>query len=358
MTNRSAMQWTAIAVVLGMIASCRDDSPSGPAPGGESSSTSSDPGTTAGTLPTTADASAEGADGSGGAVDSSSGGPSAPPCEDACIAVPPAWNGPVAVMRTSTAEERPSCPDAYPELVDNELFTELSASDLLCTCACEPTEIVCPTHVLLTPHGDDEDCESPGTGYNITTVCNSGPMGQNGYWHAAPVDVTSGECTPVSERTRTPAGFATRWTLCEGEPSEGACGTDETCAPAPAPFEERLCIWSEGDHECPSEGFAVRELVHASFDDQRGCAECSCGSISGTCGGGLRLWGANTCPEGGIEDILTTQVGDCVLYDAQAAKLLNDGLEPNEDVECPASTPAPTGEAVPTDPVTVCCSAQ
>jgi hypothetical protein len=156
----------------------------------------------------------------------------------------------------------------------------------------------------------------------------------------------------------TPARVAMRWTLC-GEPtSAGACGSGETCAPSPAPFEEQVCIWSEGEHDCPSEGFTARELVYAGFDDQRGCAECSCGEMAGTCGGPLRLWGANSCPEGGIEDILTTQVGDCVLYDAQSAKLVDDALEPNDDVACPPSAPEPIGEVVPTGTVTVCCAAE
>lgn len=354
MTIRIAVPSTTI-IVVALLASCRDDSPGGATSTGGSSSTAAESATTsasaddpsAGDDPDTADDAPE--------PDSSSGGSGT--CDDTCVAVPDGWNGPVAVLRTDETDEPPSCPDAYPRRALADRLSDLDAPAAACDCTCEPAAITCPETVLLSFHGNDAGCDSAEVTYPIGTGCNSGPLGQVGYWSAPLVDVEDGSCTPMPIVGVPPPRFYTRWTLCGGAPVAGACDGDSLCVPAPAPFEERLCVWSEGEHDCPSEDFAVRELVWDGVDDQRGCDECTCGAMTGTCGGFLRLWGLNTCPEGGIQDILTTHVGDCESYDPQSAKLTAD-LEPEDDIACPPNEPAPIGEAVPTGTVTVCCSAE
>lgn len=350
MKLRSAIRSTTLGIVA-WLASCSDDSSSGMP--GEESSTGSDAETSAD--PSGANASAEGnVDSSAGESDSaSSTGAPAEPCVDTCVAVPRPWNGPVAVTRTPMVDDAPTCPAAYPDPVGGELFGDLAAMDLMCMCACALDEVVCPTHVTLDVF-DDLVCAAEDMNYSITTMCNSGPAGQLGSWRASSEPVDSGSCTAQSGVVPTPAGFDTRWTLCAGDASAGACEAGEVCAPAAAPFE-RMCIWQDGDHDCPSDGFTERELVHTDLDDQRGCAECTCSDVAGTCTGTIRLWGADGCPMGGIEDIMTVELDSCVEYDAQAAMLI-EPLEPTDDVACPPSAPTPTGEVVPTGPVTVCCA--
>jgi hypothetical protein len=356
MTSRVANpSTTTTMIVVALLASCRDDSPGGAASTGESSSTAE---------PVTLSASAadpsgdDEPDASEDAPDpDSTSGSGAAPCADTCVAKPDGWNGPVAVLRTDETEESPACPDAYPRHALSDRFSELEAPSAACGCMCEPADVTCPEHLMLSFHGDDAACGSPGVTYPVSTSCNSGPLGQVGHWLAPFVQIEGGSCTPMPTVGVPPPRFYTRWTMCGGEPLAGTCAGDELCLPSPAPFEERLCVWSDGEHECPSEEFSVRELVWDGVDDQRGCDECTCGTMTGTCGGGIRLWGLNVCPEGGIQDILTTSAGDCESYDPQSAKLL-DELEPRDDLACPPSAPSPIGEAVPTGTITVCCSAE
>lgn len=340
-------------IVVALLASCRDDSPGGVASTGESSSTAADPTSTSAADPTgEPDSSADAPD-----PDSSSEGSGAPPCADTCVAVPDGWNGPVAVLRTDETDEPPACPDAYPRAAVSDRYADLDAPPAACDCTCEPADIQCPEHAMLSFHGADAACGSEDVAYPISTSCNSGPIGQSGYWHAPLADIEDGSCTPMPIVGVPPPRFYTRWTMCAGDAIAGDCADDELCVPSPAPFEERLCVWSDGEHDCPNEDFAVRELVWDGVDDQRGCDACTCGAMTGTCGGFLRMWGLNMCPEGGIQDILTIQLGDCESYDPQSAKLDGD-LEPRDDAACPPNDPSPIGEAVPTGTVTVCCSAE
>jgi len=356
---------TAILLLTQLLPACADLGDPGPPPGQGSDDTS---GTASAGEPTTsasqdtgsgsADASTTGPDGN----ESSSGdgpttdtGPAEPACEGTCLAGSPAWHGPVAIRRSPIADAAPQCPAAYPDPV-GEWYGDLVSNDLLCGCGCEPDEAECPDQVSLGYYGDGAGCMALESAHVLTQSCNSGPSGQNGRWFAAAPDVVGGSCTPTSVAIPTLAGFATRWTLCAGEPAPGACADEESCASAPQPFEDQLCIWVDGDEPCPLGDFVVREVIHADFDDQRDCAECTCGDLSGSCGGTLRLYSENSCPAGGIASaVLTAEVGECVEYDPQSARLL-EALTPNDDLACAPSEPMPIGEAVGTGPITVCCT--
>lgn len=359
---------TALLLLTQFLPACAgpdDAKPPRPGQGGDETSTTASAGadsTAADASPTdtgssSADSSATDLDGSASSGDdglaTTGTGPAEPACEGTCLAVPPDWQGPVAIRQTPTQDAAPPCPAAYPEPV-GEWYGDLVSNDLLCGCGCEPVDAVCGDEVSLAYLSPG--CLALQASYVLTETCNSGPSGQSGSWRASAPAVVGGSCTPTSTAGPTVAAFATRWTLCDGEPGPGACAADESCAPAPQPFEDRLCIWIDGDASCPSGDFAVRELIHADFDDQRDCAECTCGELSGSCGGTLRLYGENSCPSGGIGlDILTAEVGECVDFDPQSARLLED-LAPNDDLACEPSVPMPIGEAIATNPITMCCT--
>ena len=195
--------------------------------------------------------------------------------------------------------------------------------------------------------------------------CNTDPNeSASRYWEHDPVPVTSGSCTPVPSSTITQPGFEDRIALCRAPAFAGAgCDPGDFCGPRPPEgAAAELCIAREGEHDCP-ENFPVFYQYNRDFDDERACAECTCGDPEGTCtnysvqlfnsdcSGGLS---AGTIPVGACTQSAALTTGAARLTNASAAT----GIGTSDDAACPPqqAVPAEIGTLEAIDPVTVCCA--
>ncbi len=336
--------------------------------GSDTSGSSANPSTTAGPTSMTGTSTTEGTTVDpdttvGPDTDDPSGetettGPAACGSGNVCAPeVPAGWAGPVVWAETATADPQPACPESYAELAFNA-FDDLQAPPAECTCECgEPTGVGCAP-LTLELHGADSSCiGAPDDTFTIVgSACNNLPNEPSGqYWEVADPGLSSGSCTPMDSTAVPPAGFSQTSTVCGGAAiGEGECVGTETCVAAPPEgFESRLCVWQEGDLECPTGSYEDRFVRHADFSDGRNCTACTCGDPSGTCVGNVVLWPSPSC-SGMLIAGMVSVGGSCV----QAADSVNSaeaGTLSVEDASCAPSGGVPTGEAEPDEPFTLCC---
>lgn len=297
--------------------------------------------------------------------DTETTGPAACGSGNVCAPEAPAgWAGPVVWAETATADPQPACPESYAALAFNA-FDDLQAPPAECTCECdEPTGTACGS-LTLELHGTDSSCiGAPDDTFTILGgACNNLPNEPSGqYWEVADPGLSSGSCTPMDSTAVPPAGWSQTSTVCGGAAIEdGECAGAETCvATPPEGFESRLCVWQEGDLECPAGSYEDRFVRHADFDDGRNCTTCTCDDATGSCSGAVLLWPGSNCTQGGqpgaagsidldggCERALTSSS-----YPVTAAEA---GTITVGDASCAPSGGVPTGEAEPDEPFTLCC---
>lgn len=358
------------------------DSPDDGASGGGTShvdSTGSHPGTS-GEDPT-------------GSEDAASGdGMAACGATDVCVPVAPAgWNGPAALRDIDVQTGVPQCGGEYTELLLDYAFANLVAPDYECGCECGVGTLECNGSARLrySPAQTFEGfspCTSADPGGLLTATIAAGtpevypphdvPVTSNN--HGVTVDqvVSSidGACTAMPSETATDTVWTERTIACGTQREGGGCEQGQTCVARPLkPFREGVCVWTEGDVLCP-EGYPDREIRHQSVSDTRDCSTCSCGNPNASCqnsemniafnvedvNGNVFLGSPHSfdAPNEFCESFelcssiclaATYSIGE-VSFDP-GSLLLTNGSAP-----CPPSGGQPTGEALPDDPLTMCCT--
>lgn len=350
-------------LIVGCIAvgGCGDDSSAGDSRGTDSASSS--PTATDGTLTTTTATSAPDPDTSTTADGTSSGGVDATtgeaacPASHSCVAVPPGWTGPVLLRESEDPEATPECPDGYPEL-EAVGGAELTAATAECGCSCgEANGTTCALATTVHYWGTDPTCSNgtPLQSYNLfTTVCNDlgATLPANSYFQVEPVEVDGGSCAPQQTAVVGPAVYGELASTCGGAELLEGCEGGDVCAPRAT--GESLCVWQDGDTDCPAGFDGERTLVHRTIDDARGCTECTCDDPVGLCDTATITMFANVCNPP-ISTLLDT-TGECDLGSTGSvtrSAIFDVGL-PN--AFCVASPAVATGAATPADPVTICCA--
>lgn len=277
---------------------------------------------------------------------------------------PDGWNGPVAVHQAAFEPDvrKPDplpCGAAYPDPATAG-FEDLLAEPAACECACgNANGTACDNSTTLRYWGDDATC-GEGIAQTVTifaSSCNTLPaeFDGNGNYSATPLVAVGGACAPSTEETVEPAAWSWRSQACEGATiiEDAGCADGRVCAPVPESPDAAMCIWQAGEHECP-DTFDTTRTLFGDVDDGRGCETCSCGSPNGLCDDAvISLWNGPTClvPSAGV----VGANGECdatgTATTARAASL-NSG---SPTAFCVPSDPEPSGEAVGTEPVTVCC---
>lgn len=277
---------------------------------------------------------------------------------------PEGWRGPVAVHQAAFDPERPeaeppACGGAYPTPATAG-FEDLVAEPAACECECaDPNGVACETSTTLRYWGDTATCDA-GTPQVVTVFgssCNTLPteFPGGGHYSADPLAAVGGACAPSTETSVEPTSWSWQTQACRGATiiEDAGCAAGRECAPLPDDPDAALCIWQEGEHECP-EAFDTTRTVYGGVEDDRGCATCSCSAPTGLCDAAtISLWSGATClvPAAGV----IGANGECdpsnSVNTARAASL--NGGSPN--AFCVPSEPAPDGEAIGTEPVTVCC---
>lgn len=303
--------------------------------------------------------STAGADTSGSAGSDGSTGPLACPLDThACAPVAPdGWSGPLAVRADTPDAPMQDCPADYP-LTEDVAFAGLSAPPFVCDCDCAaPVGAGCSSVTLR--RSVESDCSPVTATWEVLVdACLDIPAQLGAYWQAPTPDVDSGSCVAVPTVTPTDAAFAERLTLC-GLSAYGpeVCDDGSACVPLPtAPLDGRICIWQDGEHECPGDGpYTAASVYHRDRDDDRGCAACSCGDPDGTCGGVVQLVSNNTCDEFLWGNVPTNN--SCFMAINQTVQAVRYD-QTSVTASCAPSAPAATGEVVATGPITVCCLPQ
>jgi hypothetical protein len=287
-----------------------------------------------------------------------SGDDAAPPQPPPACCVPEApadWSGPVRVGRGADIGE---CPSALPEVAfKGGVGVEAEAGSCDCSCVPETPHVTCPNPEVRW-------YESSGC---VGAVLSRDPIVPpiacdliypNGSiaWDALPV----GTCSAVAEAKLPPPRYSEVTLGCAATNAE-SCPTGQTCLPdANEPGFDAVCLFRDGNHDCPSGPYSERSVINTGFDDERHCEGCSCEAAGFECsikftvfistGGcavsgnvGLRefVTGTETCSfDGNVRSFLVTE---------------NDRVEVSKPGTCAPSNATLEGTVSPGAPVTVCC---
>jgi hypothetical protein len=247
--------------------------------------------------------------------------------DEVCVPdLPGTWEGPFVV--DPSAEQ---CPAAYPEAGDT-LHDGFDEGEYQCDCNCNVGSVACQLVLenagsVFVPSGS---CDSPpfedeclGARVNATCLDNA-------------IDEPA---EPSFDVTARPCGGAVPGAAC----SAGNCFPD--------PGSGDLCIARSGEADCPA-AFPERTLYHRSFSDNRDCSPCACSESGQSCEVDVEIcslgFDQTTLVSGGACYQLNSSDGDGVTLFSTA--ITDQG----------ACAPNPgagelSGQAVPTEPVTVCC---
>ncbi|MCR9166513.1 MAG: hypothetical protein ACE37F_24205 [Nannocystaceae bacterium] len=373
------LRWLTACGVLGLACSSGDAAPGST---GANTTTGSGP-TTFATFSTTAPPATSGStgdltDGSSESTaagdtdtdtdsdaDASSTGSGLCPATHVCLdEAPKGWSGPVAVHQgpfdpEQPGAEPPGCGEAYPDLAASG-FEGLVAEPASCSCSCaDPNGTACDNSTTLRYWADDATCgESIPQALTVfAATCNVLPteFPGDGHYSADPLPAVGGACAPSGEQSVEPTTWSAATSACDGAAiiEDAGCAEGRACAPLPDSPEAALCIWQEGEHECP-EAFGSTRTIFGGVDDGRDCETCSCGAPAGLCDDAtISLWNGVTClvPSAGVVGV----DGECDPSGTSTAARAASMSAGSPNAFCVPSEGAPTGEAVGTEPVTVCC---
>jgi hypothetical protein len=124
---------------------------------------------------------------------------------------------------------------------------------------------------------------------------------------------------------------------------------DGVCLPEiPEGFENKWCIYQQGDLECP-DSFPAKSTFWSDVEDTRSCSTCDCGAIASCDDADLMIYEAADCA--GEPIAVLNDDSDCT--EVSGASMIADfGGE-----ECPvAQQSEPQGTIVATGEFTFCCS--
>ncbi|MGH1343901.1 MAG: hypothetical protein ACRBN8_20250 [Nannocystales bacterium] len=284
----------------------------------------------------------EGGEGSTSSVAGSTSVANDEPCVDSCApTVPGGWNGPFHVVEAANPID---CPTGFAR--QDLGFSGLTAEASDCTCNCVEEVGDCRVDFELTITAacfgplvsdtlEDGTCRAyEAVGANIRMRAEQA---------GAPVSCVADVITATPEAT-----WASATTFCAAPARGGDCGSDVCIAQSPEGYATQLCISSEGDVECPGDGWSARTLVHRSFDDQRTCEGCTCSGPS-TCDAQAFAYDSGSCGGTGQEVPLGACTNIAVSGSYSVSAVVDNG-------SCEASDVVPSGEATPSQAVTLCCA--
>ncbi len=282
--------------------------------------------------------------------------------------VPVGWQGPVALWEGPGNAAPPGCGSAggFPaEEADGQ--DGLIVSGAVCSgCGCSaPQGVAC--QVATIGLYDSANCSGPKGQLTVAgDVCvafvTTSIDPESVSLDAAPS--AGGAClpSPLGNPVLPPLSWSSRARACGDADEGGGCGAG-ACLPRPAaPFAEEPCIYAAGDVACPAGAWSMRVVYYQDVADTRACTSCSCGAPSGTsCNGNAKLYTDNVCS---VDQVTVPSLGQCAPLPPDPTpppppylslrSVLYHGT-PTAAGSCAASGGAPTGTAIPTDPVTFCC---
>jgi hypothetical protein len=197
--------------------------------------------------------------------------------DSVCVpAPPPGWLGPVAFAADDARP--PSCGESYPTEIAT-LHEGVDVGSSACHCECSGPTPACSAMLVVF---DDLGCEgSPSQGLEITPgECNAlfgdptaiGVFADNDLMFA---------CEPTATDEIAPWAWMRDIAVCGLEAAPPVCDVG-VCAPLASPSFTPLCIYREGEHDCP-DGWDERHLFHGDARDTRACEPCECTIVEPDC---------------------------------------------------------------------------
>ncbi len=143
-----------------------------------------------------------------------------------------------------------------------------------------------------------------------------------------------------------------------GPLSGDGCGVGEACISPPSEGFS-LCLTRWGDdltaEQCPVE-YPRFLVVYADHEDERECEPCSCGPPEGgDCSALVSVYKDNACAQQVAAVTVTPTEAGCVDLPAGSALGSKSAAFVQDQARACAQTGGPTGEIVPTLPLTLCC---
>jgi hypothetical protein len=292
--------------------------------------------------------SAGGSGAEGGAADSE-----CRPAEVCAPSPPDGWSGPAAV---SGLDDPPSCPVDYPTLAF-DAGSEVSA-DNGCACACGDLEGTCGTSIELSSYSSEDCSGTPSVTEAFAAQCYGFETAASVAFRTQPPATTS--CAPgtVTPALGTPE-FSDPVRACVGAASQGMCSGGDCLALGETPFDDGLCIFRAGEHDCPASYPARSELFEDLVDDRECPTTCDCEPEGGDCTLAAAVRSGNC--EGnlaGFVSLTSVEPPECVLSATNPNSFLRAEATPAfapADGDCIGQDPTPSGGITRLSMLTLCC---
>lgn len=269
-----------------------------------------------------------------------------------CVPVPPGWLGPVQVVQPDLGE---TCSPSFTDSFD--LLVGLSAPQATCGCACGPVEADCSDVTLL--QGSGGPClgvfSAPIPGPGGCTVVPQAQVCGRGLFSAPPA---SPSCVPTPSIAVQPPTWQSSLRVCEGSLPTLDCDAGQSCFPMDgATALAPVCIYSGGEMACPPD-FPVAFPAFTGVDDDRGCSACGCGAPPANqliCSTELHIYGDLTCTVQTGQITVTGNSPSAAAFGTSPTMSVNWDVPTVAGPGCGPSGGQPSGEAVPTGGVSICC---
>lgn len=265
------------------------------------------------------------------------------PAPTECVpAPPPGWSGPVAVQFAEDLEPDPTCPP-----LTSELHHGGRNPAAACDCNdCSGENVECDVQLRWGVNGF---CDS----VSDWSECQPFAAPDEGQFYFG-IDAEPVEGTACSAPEPSLAQFRTRAVVCE--PQAGTCDDGGTCVAGP------VCIWQDGEHECPG-AFGQPTVLHREVvGEGLACDTCNCGAGSTFCEGAtISVYDSPACSGAPLAEPYEPAFGECTSYqDPETFVLAEDvasidiAMNP-ADCSSDVDTALASGSFVESMPFTLCC---
>jgi hypothetical protein len=294
-------------------------------------------------------------------------------CSGECVPLAPAgwsdamllWSGPVFAV--------PECPDRAPSPAYQGWTDLVSTGCDECSCeapsgACElPTTFVassesCPgdgpgaVHTFFSaPDPWDGSCTAQGA-IPAGQLCNGVPCVRS--LTIDPLVIVESACAP-SQRTVPKSSWQTAAVACRGIAMPPCTDPGMICVPTAEPPPEgfSLCIFNEGDRDCPI-AWPDKRVFYVDHDDSLVCTPCTCSApMGGECSANVSVYQDNACSMS-LVSYFTTSADPATCLGVSAGAALGSKSVSDVSYQAGSCTPSggePVGEPVPLEPSTFCC---
>lgn len=266
----------------------------------------------------------------------------------ACVddAVPESWNGLSVLVQGVGNSQFPTCRPEAPAIQATG-FARVVEPTADCGCGCEPdpSRVGCETVQVVSSGGTEcNDGQGATTLPTDSEGCGVIVVGQGvDSWHAPASEVATDACTVISDPVIPEATLVDPQTLCSTD-QPALCG-EGACQPT---FIGPICIWRDGEHECPDTRFSEKYRLMTGLRDTRSCDMCSC-SATGRCQGVVQAFSADDCAGASQEFETDTCVASTTFVSGVWVR------DAEQTFECVTEGGTLSGDVEPAETITACC---